>query len=171
MVVRVRQNGFTLIELVCTITILGILAATAIPRFANLGSEARIAKVNAMAGALHSAAQMWHAACLMSQDPSEYPACKNSAATVTKNGVSMSFLNGYPNAGGNIGGNQIDIALVSHGDFKLVLSDRFNHAFFVNGARDIVNCWVTYCVNSLEAPYRCPNRGKSYSVVTNTIGC
>jgi MSHA pilin protein MshA len=50
-----QQSGFTLIELVVVIVILGILAATALPRFINLTGDARIASVNGMAGGLRSA--------------------------------------------------------------------------------------------------------------------
>jgi MSHA pilin protein MshA len=49
------QKGFTLIELVIVIVILGILAAVAIPKYVNLQKEARSAVVNGMTGGLKSA--------------------------------------------------------------------------------------------------------------------
>lgn len=52
---KTTQQGFTLIELVMVIVILGILAATAIPRFVNLSTEARGAAVSGLAGSISSA--------------------------------------------------------------------------------------------------------------------
>jgi MSHA pilin protein MshA len=58
-----NQNGFTLIELVIVIVLLGVLAAIAVPRFVNLEDDAQEAALNASAAAVTSAMNINYAAC------------------------------------------------------------------------------------------------------------
>lgn len=52
---KVQQSGFTLIELVIVIVILGILGAVAVPKFVDLSKDARTAAVKALEGSMRSA--------------------------------------------------------------------------------------------------------------------
>ncbi len=82
-----RQSGFTLIELVVVIALLGILAAFAIPRFASLEREARSATVQGLSGSVRSAAAMAHGLFLAT-----------GVAPVVMEGNSIVITNGYPDA-------------------------------------------------------------------------
>jgi len=105
-----KEKGFTLIELVMVIVILGILAAFALPRFADLGSEARISALNGATGAVKSAAGIAHSACLARA------ACTtDETATVDLDGTTINMANAYPEAAA--GG--IDVAAQIADDFIL----------------------------------------------------
>jgi MSHA pilin protein MshA len=122
-----QQSGFTLIELVLVIVILGILAATALPRFSDLSREARISSVNGMAGALRSAAAIAAATRL----------ARGVAAggSTVIDGQTINFVNGYPDA------ETIDLMLVDNTGFTPA-DTATTHTLAVTGAT--APCEVVY---------------------------
>lgn len=135
-----KNNGFTLIELVMTIIILGILASVALPKFVNLRKEANIAKVNTMVGSLNTAALEWHAYA-------KVKGCTGGSSSVTKpDGTTLNLLACYPEAGGsmsNTNGTEIDSVVTSDG--YTIRIDGDEHTFFnVPEASDPTTCRADY---------------------------
>jgi MSHA pilin protein MshA len=89
---NLKARGFTLIELVVVITILGILAAFAIPKFIALDTQARTATVNALAGSVKSAAALARSLEMANGGAAN--------ASVTMEGATVTMANFYPDLAG-----------------------------------------------------------------------
>jgi MSHA pilin protein MshA len=120
-----NQRGFTLIELVVVITILGILAAFAVPRFAGLEVRARVASVQALGGSIRSGSALAHALWLASGQP----------GTVDMEGNDITIANGYPNRG------TVNLTLADDTGFDY---DAATGMFTIDGASTDAACNVTY---------------------------
>jgi len=147
-----QQSGFTLIELVMVIVILGILAATALPKFVDLGGEARAAVIRGVEGSMRGANTMVYAKAAANGQ-------LGAVGSVTINGAVISTVYGYA-ANGTTWLNLLDLAPVA--TFNTATANVIYH----NGATANATCRVTYAQATIAGVVVTP---PSYTTLTG--GC
>lgn len=104
------QQGFTMIELIMVIVILGILAAVALPRFYDLQTDARMAKMQAVLGSIKSASAIAH---------SGYLVTGTNPTSISMEGSTVPLVNGYPDVNATAASSGIVIAAGGLTDYNL----------------------------------------------------
>lgn len=132
MISNKSQGGFTLIELVMVIVILGILAATALPRFVNIGGDARIAAMRSVEGSMRAANSIIYARAATGNQLSGTTA---APVNVLVNGVNIATAFGFATNVTNLA-----LAMDLSPDFNTATANQIRHS----GALTPANCRVTY---------------------------
>ncbi|PMH39933.1 MSHA biogenesis protein MshA [Vibrio sp. 10N.286.49.B3] len=134
-----KQNGFTLIELVVVIVILGILAVTAAPRFLNLQDDARNSSLQGLKGAMAGAAGIVYGKAAING----VEALDSSDASAAVDSIKLAF--GYPAATSAGIGNAVS-GLASE-DWKIITPDSpASSAIYYSFSNSSVTdkCYVAY---------------------------
>jgi MSHA pilin protein MshA len=125
-----KNLGFSLVEVVVTVTLLGMGAAFAVPRFTTLANRTRASEVLALSNELRSAVEAAH---------SQFVAGGSHLSAATLKGKAVALRNGYPEASASGIGN----AVIAWDGFITKTSPSIV-VFFKTGAPSDSQCSVTY---------------------------
>ncbi len=134
---RQGQSGFTIIELIVVILLLGILTATALPRFLDVTDEAHAAVVDAVRGGLGTGTALYRAQFMANGEPTD--------AGIVEYGGNFANATGYPIGTGTTIGENADCALIYTG---LLQPGRPSHYVSVAAVGTIVSADVTAAGNN-----------------------
>lgn len=133
-----QQKGFTMIELIIVIVILGILAAYAVPKYMSIDKEARISVINGLKGSVMAASEMVHAVAV----------AKNASDTVNIGSTNVTIGSGkYPTA--DDAGIKAALADVAGFDISHASSVT---TFKKSGGSNTDTCKVTYDISNATSP-------------------
>ncbi|WP_158638094.1 type II secretion system protein [Shewanella donghaensis] len=160
---RKSSYGFTLIELVVVIIILGILAVVAAPNFISLKEDAYSANMRGVSGAIGSAKELVHSACVIRADcDSTIPA--GSSNLIIVQGASIRLAYGYPRD--TEAGIARAINIVDGDDFELTRYTKAGR----DGLR--IRPAADYSVNDCEIRYSEPQSAIDLPLVESDLeGC
>lgn len=137
-----KQAGFTLIELVIVIIILGILAVTAAPKFLNLQDDAKTAAASGVLAAVQSSSQLVYSKAAL-----EGLETASSGAVSGSDGTTIQVVYGYPKASSD----GIEQAVTIDGSWKGVSAANSTFRFAPTDAKEKSDC-VLYTQATSSAP-------------------